>query len=108
MSDEREELIAEALKAFGLTRDEVMAVDVVADEVRLVTIGACKARYRRGQKITPLSDLQAGRPTMAEDDRKRYQAGVPEHLKPTEDQSRTELQGGRYLQRGAERSRRAP
>lgn len=54
-------LVEEAARAFGLRAAEIMAAAVRDGLVTLVTIGAHKVRWRRGDKVEPLHDLHAGR-----------------------------------------------
>lgn len=61
LSEEDLKLVEDGARAYGLRGTEIMAAAVKDGVATIVTIGAHKVRYRKGESVKRLHDLHAGR-----------------------------------------------
>jgi hypothetical protein len=59
---ERSRLMQEALGAYGIKEENILASSEKGDRVVIVTNGGFKAKYEKGDKVKPLTPIQLGVP----------------------------------------------
>jgi hypothetical protein len=58
MEEPKKDLIAEAMKVFGISKQFVLSSRMDGDEAVIVTAGGTKIRYKAGDKVEPLGPDQ--------------------------------------------------